>query len=132
MVQASADQNADLLWATLGGGGGNLVIVTEWTLRTMNVSGGVTVFEVVVPMVESYIETYLNWTADPNMDRRANIECETDSEYVSVCVCGGGGGGTLPGHVHSWGWGCGDTHRHLFAGHLFAVSLWMGCAVGCS
>eukprot|EP00197_Chlamydomonas_leiostraca_P008339 CAMPEP_0202875900 /NCGR_PEP_ID=MMETSP1391-20130828/28114_1 /ASSEMBLY_ACC=CAM_ASM_000867 /TAXON_ID=1034604 /ORGANISM="Chlamydomonas leiostraca, Strain SAG 11-49" /LENGTH=540 /DNA_ID=CAMNT_0049557653 /DNA_START=70 /DNA_END=1692 /DNA_ORIENTATION=- len=85
VVEASANKNPDLLWALLGGGGGNLIIVTEWTLRTMNVSSGITVFTNIVPMVATHVQTYLNWTSNPTMNRRATIKCGTaNTTHISV------------------------------------------------
>ena len=44
LLQISSKRNSDLLWALRGGGGGNMVIVTEFVVRTTDVSMGVTAF----------------------------------------------------------------------------------------
>ena len=52
VVVADATQNAELLWALRGGGGGHIAVVTEFTLRTVDVSSGVTVFNATIPIAQ--------------------------------------------------------------------------------
>ena len=50
VVTADATQNAELLWALRGGGGGHIAVVTEFKLRAVDVSRGVTVLNATVPI----------------------------------------------------------------------------------
>ena len=71
LLQISSEHNPDLLWALRGGGGGNMVIVTEFVVRTTDVSMGVTTFyseHKPGTSVGNMIRDYQNWF--PRLDKR--------------------------------------------------------------
>lgn len=59
VVEASAEENADLLWASCGGGGGNFGIITQYTLKLVELPDTVLKFEVTVPRYGPKFMTYL-------------------------------------------------------------------------
>ena len=71
VVAADATENADLLWASRGGGGGNFAVVTEFTFRTFAVPGIVTKVQAPLPLTLETLRAYLHWS--PLMDPRVTL-----------------------------------------------------------
>ena len=59
IVQASKTQNQDLLWASCGGGGGNLGIVTSFTLKVNSLDK--------VPVVTTAVITWSGYDSAPQI-----------------------------------------------------------------
>jgi FAD/FMN-containing dehydrogenase len=77
----SAQENADLYWASRGGGGGNFGIATEYTLRTAPV-GGLATFTMTWPWTQaaSVVAAWLAWAP------------HAPDELFAVCNLSSGGG----------------------------------------
>jgi len=83
LVTASASQNSDLFWAMLGGGGGTYAIVTEFTLRLIQLPRSAMVFltwsdyDSTVPKGVAYqvAKRFLEWApkADPAFTSQVNV-----------------------------------------------------------
>lgn len=63
VIQADEDRNADLLWASRGGGGGNFGVNTEYTFQVRRAPDCATVFELIWPwnQLEAVLAAWQAW-----------------------------------------------------------------------
>ena len=65
VIQASSTQNQDLLWASCGGGGGNLGIVTSFTIKTNSLSS--------VPYVTTAVINWVGYSSAAQIFDKASL-----------------------------------------------------------
>ncbi|KAI8110834.1 hypothetical protein M9434_004408 [Picochlorum sp. BPE23] len=84
-IQASPSQNKDLFWASCGGGGGNFGIVTEYTIKTVNVPPKVTTFDFVVRKdLVAFLEHMQNVVPDAADPLISGVQMNVEDGQVEV------------------------------------------------
>ncbi|KAI7846191.1 hypothetical protein COHA_000261 [Chlorella ohadii] len=92
ILRADHTKNSDLLWASRGGGGGRIAIVTEFKFRTMDVSINVTQLSALIPR-ERAVEITNWWQTwhtqlSNKFTTRVDYTNNTDDGQVSVELTG--------------------------------------------
>ncbi|MCM3748885.1 FAD-binding oxidoreductase [Paenibacillus pasadenensis] len=74
VIRANKKKNADLLWATQGGGGGNFGVYTKYKLNVLRAPDQATVFRVTWPweQFERIVKVWQRWA--PSIDTRLGSE----------------------------------------------------------
>jgi len=74
VIVANRKKNADLLWASRGGGGGNFGIYTKYKLKVLRAPAFATIFQVIWPweQFEKVVKAWQKWA--PSVDTRLGSE----------------------------------------------------------
>lgn len=85
VVTANADENSDLFFASRGGGGGNLGVVTSFAMQLYVAPKFVVVWECVFPLTEFFTayDTWQRW-APQVKDTRLSSKCEVFNKRIDI------------------------------------------------
>jgi len=80
ILHVSEKENADLLWAIRGGGGGNFGIITDYTFKVRQAPAKVGIFQIIWPwrQLDEVIDTWQMWA--PSVDIRLGTILEAFSK----------------------------------------------------
>lgn len=134
-LRASADDHADLLWASRGGGGGNFGVVTSFTFD-VHPMPDVTLFTLQYPWASAaaMLEAWLNWVAGAPDELWSNCVLESQGTYGFLGQVGGvfcGTPGELDTYLSSLTSEIAATPTYHFTGsnsYLSAMEIEAGCS----